>query len=85
MSKINILYFLFDKWCASGSVVERRLAKAKAAGSNPVSRFLFLLLNPKFYKDFGVFIYSALDAPWVNSCSKYTDKYLRFSVLDLQS
>ena len=25
--------------CASGSVVEHRLAKARAAGSNPVSRF----------------------------------------------
>ena len=27
-----------DKMCANGSEVERRLAKAKVAGSNPVSR-----------------------------------------------
>ena len=27
-----------DKRCASGSVVEYRLAKARVAGSNPVSR-----------------------------------------------
>ena len=26
--------------CASGSVVEHRLAKARVAGSNPVSRFI---------------------------------------------
>ena len=29
------------KLCASGSVVEYRLAKARVAGSNPVSRFFF--------------------------------------------
>ena len=31
--------------CASGSVVEHRLAKARAAGSNPVSCFFYC---PKF-------------------------------------
>ena len=31
--------------CASGSVVEHRLAKARAAGSNPVSRFHTLLMG----------------------------------------
>ena len=31
--------------CASGSVVEHRLAKARAAGSNPVSRFYTLLMG----------------------------------------
>ena len=29
--------------CASGSVVEYRLAKARVAGSNPVSRFFAIL------------------------------------------
>ena len=29
--------------CASGSVVEYRLAKARVAGSNPVSRFFYWL------------------------------------------
>ena len=29
--------------CASGSVVEDRLAKARVAGSNPVSRFFYWL------------------------------------------
>lgn len=29
--------------CASGSVVEHRLPKARAAGSNPVSRFFYFL------------------------------------------
>lgn len=28
--------------CTSGSVVEYRLAKARVAGSNPVSRFFYL-------------------------------------------
>ena len=36
LGMVNIL-------CASGSVVERRLAKAKVAGSIPVSRFLYFL------------------------------------------
>ena len=31
--------------CASGSVVEYRLAKARVAGSNPVSRFFYCLNN----------------------------------------
>ena len=29
--------------CASGSVVEHHLAKARVAGSNPVSRFFYWL------------------------------------------
>ena len=32
--------------CASGSVVEHRLAKARAAGSNPVSRFKDFIGSP---------------------------------------
>ena len=42
--------------CASGSVVEHRLAKARAAGSNPVSR---LTKNRLFLK--GLFFCSVLD------------------------
>ena len=40
--------------CASGSGVERRLAKAKVAGSNPVSRSLFLPGNPATMRVSGV-------------------------------
>ncbi len=32
--------------CASGSVVEYRLAKARVAGSNPVSRFFYMYARP---------------------------------------
>ena len=34
--------------CASGSVVEYRLAKARVAGSNPVSRFVKEVGNVDF-------------------------------------
>ena len=36
-----------DTLCASGSVVEHRLAKARVASSNLVSRFLRILLSGK--------------------------------------
>ena len=36
--------------------MERRLAKAKVAGSNPVSRSLFLVGNPVFMRVPGFFI-----------------------------
>ena len=41
--------------CASGSVVERRLAKAKVAGSIPVSRFFLCSGNPYFMRVSAVF------------------------------
>ena len=45
-------YFL----CTSGSVVEHRLAKARAAGSNPVSCFIFLPEISWIYKEFRAFV-----------------------------
>ena len=42
--------------CASGSGVERRLAKAKVAGSNPVSRSLLYPGNAVFMRVSGFFI-----------------------------
>ena len=50
--------------CASGSVVEYRLAKARVAGSNPVSRFFYY---KNAYSDFtvSVFLY-VMDKPtWI--------------------
>lgn len=41
-AKINTV--LSKMYCASGSVVEYRLAKARVAGSNPVLCFYYLLL-----------------------------------------
>ena len=41
--------------CASGSVVEYRLAKARVAGSNPVSRSFLFLPETLFYKGFRLF------------------------------
>ena len=38
--------------CASGSVVEYRLAKARVAGSNPVSRFP----KPLIFQGFSLFL-----------------------------
>ena len=43
--------------CASGSVVEYRLAKARVAGSNPVSRFFLFPGIFWFYKEFRAFVY----------------------------
>ena len=40
---------------ASGSVVEYRLAKARVAGSNPVSRSYFLAEKSYFFHDFSFF------------------------------
>ena len=42
---------------ASGSGVERRLAKAKVAGSNPVSRSFYLLRKSVRWQASGVFLY----------------------------
>ena len=42
MNIYDILYTVEYFLCASGSVVEYRLAKARVAGSNPVSRSYFL-------------------------------------------
>ena len=42
--------------CASGSGVERRLAKAKVAGSNPVSRSYEQVLKPSNHAGFGIFL-----------------------------
>ena len=43
--------------CASGSVVEYRLAKARVAGSNPVSRF-FVVLRKSCFKGLPLFFVS---------------------------
>ena len=40
--------------CASGSVVEYRLAKARVAGSNPVSRFFYFPEFLGFTRNFGL-------------------------------
>ena len=43
--------------CASGSVVEYRLAKARVAGSNHVSRFFYFCRNLCFAEDSGFFVF----------------------------
>ena len=58
-------YFL----CTSGSVVEHRLAKARAAGSNPVSCFIFLLKNVEFARFLGIFYVLG----FVDSCRQRVD------------
>ena len=50
---IGKVYILF---CASGSVVERRLAKAKVAGSIPVSRFFYLSAEARKIRVSAVFL-----------------------------
>ena len=45
--------------CASGSVVEYRLAKARVAGSNPVSRF-FIGWNSLNFQGFRPFLFSEI-------------------------
>ena len=42
--------------CASGSVVEHRLAKARVASSNLVSRFLCHLAQKQFHRKHGYFM-----------------------------
>ena len=42
--------------CTSGSVVEHRLAKARAAGSNPVSCFFLLPEIPCKFEGFRAFV-----------------------------
>ena len=41
--------------CTSGSVVEYRLAKARVAGSNPVSCFIVKCAGAFIYKGFRLF------------------------------
>ena len=50
-SKSNIIIIVQRAYtCTSGSVVEHRLAKARAAGSNPVSCFFYFNGNREFIK-----------------------------------
>ena len=50
--------------CTSGSVVEYRLAKARVAGSNPVS----CLITKKFIRKDGLFCYSVWNVFWLEHC-----------------
>ncbi len=43
------------RFCTSGSVVEYRLAKARVAGSNPVSCFIVKCAGAFIYKGFRLF------------------------------
>ena len=49
--------------CASGSVVEYRLAKARVAGSNPVSRF-FIYSGSLYFRRLPLFlcVYQTVDS-----------------------
>ena len=57
-SPVQYLLSLIERrTCTSGSVVEYRLAKARVAGSNPVSRSFFLNGGVLFYAVSAVFIF----------------------------
>ena len=59
---------LLSEICASGSVVEYRLAKARVAGSNPVSRSFFLNGGVLFYAVSAVFIFCIFADSFKNLC-----------------
>ncbi len=52
-----------NKICASGSVVEYRLAKARVAGSNPVSRLTNIVRSPYFKRTLAIFHFWSFEYP----------------------
>ena len=54
-SQVRILSPRLSEICASGSVVEYRLAKARVAGSNPSRALLFYSRRPNMDRFSGLF------------------------------
>jgi hypothetical protein len=52
-----------DMICASGSVVEYRLAKARVAGSNPVSRLTIFVRSSLFMRLLAIFCFWSFEYP----------------------